>query len=375
MTIVGTRPEAIKMIPVIRALNADLALETISVTTGQHTHMLDQVFNAFGHIPDRNLGLMTANQSLSSLTATVLTSVSKLFQQMRPDIVLVHGDTTTAMAAAMAAFYARIPIGHVEAGLRSHELHHPWPEEFNRVSIDSISDYLFAPTEVAANNLQAEYNRKGRIVITGNTGIDTLLLATTMLDADKAHSAELESGFPYLAADRHLVLVTGHRRENFGAGFQHICDGLATLATRDDVQIVYPVHLNPNVREVIFERLQGIDNIHLIEPVTYFEMVWLMRRAYFIITDSGGVQEEAATLGKPILVMRETTERPEALVTGVARLIGNDPDKMVFESALLLDNVSEYMSRGQRLYAYGDGKAAERICAALREFDGYAHRR
>jgi UDP-N-acetylglucosamine 2-epimerase len=366
MTIVGTRPEAIKMMPVIRMLRRDPRLLLISVATGQHDEMLDQVFATFGERPDVNLSIMTANQTLAGLTATVLTRMMEVYSQFRPDLVLVHGDTTTAMAAGMAAFYAGIRLGHVEAGLRTANLRQPWPEEFNRVVIDSVSELLFAPTAEAQENLLNEYNRRGRIVVSGNTGIDALFLGCEILDTDAARHEEIAGRYSYLGNHR-LILVTGHRRESFGEGFQRLCDALLSLAEQGRVQIVYPVHLNPNVREVVHARLVGRPNIHLIEPVDYLEMIWLMRRSHFIITDSGGIQEEAPALGKPVLVTRERTERPEALRTGVVQLVGTDPQRIVSAARGLLDDPAAYAVRAQRVFPYGDGHAAERISRALVE--------
>lgn len=366
MTIVGTRPEAIKMVPVARKLRLDPRFELIAVTTGQHRQMLDQVFETFGERPNIDLAVMTANQSLAGVTATVLTRMMEVYAEVRPDIVLVHGDTTTAMAAAMAAFYAGVRLGHVEAGLRSGDLRHPWPEEFNRVTIDNISEFLFAPTPTARENLISEYCRHGSIHVTGNTGIDALFMASELLDTDQIRAKEYSSRYQYLRDDR-LILVTGHRRENFGDGFQRICDALSAIAEPGGVQIVYPVHLNPNVREVVIDRLKNIKNIHLIDPVNYLEMVWLMRRAHMIITDSGGIQEEAPALGTPVLVMRETTERPEALQTGVVKLVGTDPETIERAARRLLDDDAAYSECARPVFPYGDGQAAGRIADVLAE--------
>jgi UDP-N-acetylglucosamine 2-epimerase len=361
MTIVGTRPEAIKMVPVIRALRADPRFELISIATGQHRQMLEQVLDAFGERVDADLEVMTANQSLAEITARVLTRMMEVYRDYAPDVVLVHGDTTTAMAAGLAAFYAGVRLGHVEAGLRSGDLKRPWPEEFNRVAIDSIAEFLFAPTEGARENLLGEYNRRGRIHVTGNTGIDALRLASEMLDADPARSAAIAARHGYIDPAKRLVLVTGHRRENFGHGFEQICDGLSAIAGERDVQVLYPVHLNPNVRSIVQDRLGGREGIFLTEPVDYFEMVHLMRRAHLIITDSGGIQEEAPALGKPVLVMRETTERPEALATGIVKLVGTDPLLMHAEARRLLTDDAAYAAMARPVFPYGDGFAAERI--------------
>ncbi|NIJ06910.1 UDP-N-acetylglucosamine 2-epimerase [Sphingomonas vulcanisoli] len=368
MAIVGTRPEAIKMIPVMRAIRAKPGLELISVTTGQHREMLDQVFEAFGERADHDLAIMTPGQSLPALTRTVLERMTAVYADLKPDIVLVHGDTTSAMAAAMAAFYTGVRIGHVEAGLRSGDLTQPWPEEFNRVTIDSIADYRFAPTEGARAHLENEYNRSSCIFVTGNTGIDALMIAAETLDRSPERTMSIAVRHPELADEAvPLVLVTGHRRESFGKGFQSICDGLRAIAARGDVRMVYPVHLNPEVRGVVKARLGGHPNIRLIDPVDYFEMVWLMRRAKLILTDSGGIQEEAPALGKPVLVMRETTERPEALATGIVTLVGTDPARIVDEARRLLDDPDEYARRARPVFPYGDGKAAGRIAKALAE--------
>jgi UDP-N-acetylglucosamine 2-epimerase len=365
MTVFGTRPEGIKMMPVVREMRSRPALEQIVCVTGQHRQMLDQVFCAFGERPDIDLQIMSPGQTLAEITARVVTRMSEILARERPDMVLVHGDTTTAMATAMAAFYARVPIGHVEAGLRSFDLERPWPEEFNRVTIDSISSLLFAPTEQSATNLQQEYNRQGRIIVTGNTGIDALLHIAAQQARAPDLASDIAARYPFLDSNRRLVLVTGHRRESFGAGFQSICEGLLSVASRDDVQLVYPIHLNPNVRNVVRAHLSAHANIHLIEPVDYLEMVFLMQRASVLITDSGGIQEEGPALGKPVLVTREVTERPEALASGAARLIGTDPRLMRSEVDALLDDPAEYGRRAQPRFPYGDGTAAAKIVTAI----------
>jgi len=331
--------------------------------------MLDQVLLLFGEKPDYDLNLMKTDQSLVDLTASMLTGLSNAYRKFLPDLVLVQGDTSTAMAAAVAAFYARIPLGHVEAGLRSGDLKQPWPEEFNRVVIDSFADLLFAPTSDADANLSLEYNRKGQRYVTGNTGIDALFMAVELLRSDPKLQAEVAQRHQYLDGKRRLVLVTGHRRENFGEGFKLICRALLKLAMREDVQIVYPVHLNPNVRAPVLDSLHRDRNIHLIEPVSFLEMVYLMQRSHFILTDSGGIQEEAPALGKPVLVMRNTTERPEAVRLGTVKLVGTDPDLICQEAAVLLDDATAYRERARAVFPYGDGKAAERIInIILREF-------
>lgn len=356
LVVFGTRPEAIKMLPVVRALRAKPGLSPVVAVTGQHRQMLDQVFEVFGEKPDIDLNLMSPGQSLTDITVRVLSEMAKVIADQNPDLVLVHGDTTTAMATAMAAFYARVPVGHVEAGLRSNDLLHPWPEEFNRIAIDGLADWLFAPTEKSAETLRRESARERRIFVTGNTGIDALLFT-----AAKAEAAPAES-------DRRLVLVTGHRRESFGDGFQRICDGLDRIAARDDVEIIYPVHLNPQVKDVVEARLSGRSNVKLIPPVGYAEMVALMNRATIILTDSGGIQEEGPALGKPVLVMRDVTERPEAVETGVVSLVGTDPDVIASEVFKLLDDPDCYAARARKVFPFGDGTAAIQIADILETY-------
>jgi UDP-N-acetylglucosamine 2-epimerase len=329
--------------------------------------MLRQVFAAFDEKPDIDLNLMKNNQSLTELTSSVLSHMSEIYRTHRPDLVLVQGDTTTAMTAAMGAFYARIPVGHVEAGLRSGDLAQPWPEEFNRVMIDSMANLLFAPTAGARDNLLREYNQKASIYVTGNTGIDTLFLATEIIKKDAARSARMNARYAYLSDELRLILVTGHRRENIGPGFENICEALLALAARTDVQILYPVHLNPNVRVTVMRRLKARANIHLIDPVDFLDMVYLMQRAYFIITDSGGIQEEAPSLGKPVLVTRNTTERPEAVLTGTVKLVGTDANEIYREAVLLLDDTEVYAQRARPVFPYGDGNASQRIIRIMSE--------
>jgi UDP-N-acetylglucosamine 2-epimerase (non-hydrolysing) len=368
MVVFGTRPEAIKMMPVVSELRRRPGIQAIALSTGQHREMLDQVLAAFGEHADIDLGLMAPGQTLPQLTSRVLLAMTEALEREKPDLVLVHGDTTTAMAAGLAAFYARIPVGHVEAGLRSFDLARPWPEEFNRVAVDAIAALMFAPTEGAAANLRGEYNRRGRILVTGNTGIDALLTMAARIEADAALRAGIEAGLPRIAPGRRLVVVTGHRRESFGEGFQRICDGLAAIAARDGVEVVYPVHLNPQVRDVVMRRLGGRANIHLLPPVEYQQMVWLMTRAHVLVTDSGGIQEEGPALGKPVLVMREVTERPEALTTGVVKLVGTDPALMLAEVTRLLDDPAAYAAMARPVFPYGDGQAARRIADAIEEW-------
>lgn len=364
LSIFGTRPEALKMAPVVTALAADPAVQSLVCVTGQHRQMLDQVLTLFGIRPDHDLALMAAGQTLSDLTARTLTALDPVIAAETPDCILVHGDTTTAMAAAIAAFHRRVPIGHVEAGLRTRDLTQPWPEEFNRRVVDVVAGLLFAPTATAKANLEAE-SVAGRILVTGNTVIDALQETVRKLDLDAALRARLDARFAFLRPDHKLLLVTGHRRENFGAGFQGICTALAALAARTDLDIVYPVHLNPNVLGPVTAALSGHSNVHLIEPLDYLPFVHLMRRADVVLTDSGGVQEEAPSLGRPVLVMREVTERPEALAAGTVRLVGTDPERIVAEVGRLLDDEAWRLRFARAVNPYGDGRAAERIVAAL----------
>ena len=365
MLVFGTRPEAIKMLPVVKALRLCPRFEVITTVTGQHRQMLDQVFAAFGEAADIDLNLMAANQTLGSLTSQILIAVGEVLEQRRPDLVLVHGDTTTALAAAQATFYARIPLGHVEAGLRSFDLAQPWPEEFNRVVVDSVADLMFAPTAAAAGNLAHEYNHKGKVFVTGNTGIDALVYVVRRLDAREPIGGEAFDAPVRLNTNRRLLLVTGHRRESFGGGFENICDALLRLAERHDLQIVYPVHLNPNVKQVVERRLGGVPEIALIDPVGYVDMIRLMRRACVILTDSGGIQEEGPALGRPVLVMRDVTERPEALTTGAVKLVGTKPEVIEREVNRLLDDPQHYQAVARPVFPYGDGSAASKIAAII----------
>ena len=367
LIIFGTRPEGIKMMPVVKALRKSERIRTTVAVTGQHREMLDQVFSVFNEHPDVDLNLMAPNQTLADITASVVVRMTQVLAEYRPDLILVHGDTTTAMAAALAGFYARCRIGHVEAGLRSNDLQRPWPEEFNRVTINSVADYRFAPTQSAKANLQGEYNRDAKILVTGNTGIDTLLYVSSLLDHNQVLLKNINLRYGFLDPTRNLILVTGHRRESFGDGFERICDGLIAIANRGDTEILYPVHLNPNVRKVVNERLSDHANIHLIDPIEYLDMVLLMKRAKVLVTDSGGIQEEGPALGRPVLVMRDVTERPEALGTGVVKLIGTDPERMRTEVAALLDDETHYRACARPVFPYGDGTAAAKISQFIHE--------
>lgn len=363
LLVIGTRPEAIKMLPVVRALRKVPEIDLKVVTTGQHRQMLDQVFAVFGETPDIDLNLMTPGQTLGDITARVLKEMEGLIAQHQPGLVLVHGDTTSAMAAALAAFYAKVPVGHVEAGLRSHDIHRPWPEEYNRVSIDAVAELMWCPTEISAQNLRNERPVERNIEITGNSGIDALLYVADQLKGDELSQLGLS-----LDPAKKLVLVTGHRRESFGDGFDRICDALGQIAARGDAEIVYPVHLNPQVKSVVEERLGNTGAVHLIPPVDYVQMVALMKHAHLVLTDSGGIQEEAPALGKPVLVMRDVTERPEAVATGVASLVGTDVSAITAEVGRLIEDETYYTSRARAVFPYGDGTAAEKIARSIAQF-------
>jgi UDP-N-acetylglucosamine 2-epimerase (non-hydrolysing) len=366
LLVFGTRPEAIKLAPLVHALAQTSELAPKVCVTGQHRSMLDQVLRLFGIAADYDLDVMRPSQTLYGVTADVLTGLAPVLRDCRPDALLVHGDTATTFAASLAAYYARIPIGHVEAGLRTGNLYSPWPEEANRKLTGALATWHFAPTESARRNLLREGVAEGAITVTGNTVIDALFLATGRLERDPAIVQALRARFPYLDGARKMLLVTGHRRENFGGGFESICRAIRRVAaTHPDVQVVYPVHLNPNVREPVQRLLAGVDNVTLEEPVEYLEFVYLMQRAHLVLTDSGGVQEEAPSLGKPVLVMRDTTERPEAVLAGTVRLVGTDADRIVDQVERLIHDDGEYRSMSLAHNPYGDGRACGRIVASL----------
>ena len=361
LLVFGTRPEAIKMAPVVQALIEAKQWEVKVCVTAQHRQMLDQVLSLFEIAPDFDLNLMKPGQDLTDITCSVLTGMRDVFKQWSPDLVLVHGDTATAMAAALAAYYAKIPVGHVEAGLRTNDIYSPWPEEMNRRMVGRVATYHFAPTETARNNLLSEGCADSTIFVTGNTVIDALLKMVERIKTDKPLNQNLSQKFPFIDANKRMILVTGHRRENFGEGFDSICKALRKIAERGDVQVVYPVHLNPNVQEPVHRILAGCENIHLIEPQDYLPFVYLMNRAYLLLTDSGGIQEEAPSLGKPVLVMRDTTERPEAIEAGTVELVGTDETRIVTKTNKLLDDAQEYQRMSLAHNPYGDGRAAHRI--------------
>lgn len=374
MLVFGTRPEAIKMAPLVQEFRKHPdQYETLVCVTGQHREMLDQVLNIFGIVPDYDLNIMKPGQDLYDVTARILSGMRDILTRTQPDVLLVHGDTTTSMAVALAAFYQQIPVGHVEAGLRTHNIYSPWPEEMNRQITGRIATYHFSPTPLSRENLLREGIDKSRILVTGNTVIDALYAVVNKIKDDvplqlslgkELKTAGYDTGRLVTEEGRRLVLITGHRRENFGDGFLHICRAIKTLSEKyPDVDFVYPMHLNPNVRkpikEVFGENRQS--NLFFIEPLEYLSFVYLMEKSHIVLTDSGGIQEEAPGLGKPVLVMRNTTERPEALEAGTVKLVGTDYDKIVSEVSSLLDDAQYYGKMSQAVNPYGDGKACERI--------------
>lgn len=369
MSVFGTRPEAIKMAPVVKMLEATESIESVVAVTAQHREMLDQVLELFSITPDFDLDLMKPGQNLTGITCGVLEGIAAVLEEVKPQLVLVHGDTTTTLATALAAYYQRIPVGHVEAGLRTHNIYSPWPEEINRKVAGTITRLHFAPTEKSRANLLSENVDSSHIYVTGNTVIDALLDIVAKLQVDEALSSSLDD---LLGIDPELrtILVTGHRRESFGSGFQRICDAIAALSQRGDVQIIYPLHLNPNVKGPVESSLGALERVKLIEPQDYLPFVHLMRRSDIILTDSGGVQEEAPSLGKPVLVMRETTERPEAVDAGTVKLVGTDTDLIVSQTTALLDDPLVYESMARAHNPYGDGQAAQRILEAILAFLG-----
>lgn len=386
MLVFGTRPEAIKMAPLVKEFQKHPdKFETIVCVTGQHREMLDQVLRIFGITPNFDLNIMKQGQDLYDVTARVLTGMRDVLKEVYPDLVLVHGDTTTSTSAALAAFYQQIPVGHVEAGLRTHNIYSPWPEEMNRQLTGRIATYHFAPTPLSKQNLLAEGVEEKQILVTGNTVIDALYMVVDKIKNDKVLDAEQEATLSRAGYDinrlnegRRLVLITGHRRENFGEGFIHICTAIRDLVQKyPEVDFVYPMHLNPNVRKPIHKIFAGMDslsmgegwgeaaNMFFIEPLEYLSFVYLMEKSTLVLTDSGGIQEEAPGLGKPVLVMRDTTERPEALEAGTVKLVGTDYNKIVGEVSVLLDDAAQYERMSKAVNPYGDGKACGRIVAYL----------
>lgn len=379
MLVFGTRPEAIKMAPLVKAFQAASdSFRTLVCVTGQHREMLDQVLHIFDIQPDYDLNIMKQGQDLYDVTSRVLLGLREVLKEARPDVVLVHGDTTTSTAAALAAFYAQIPVGHVEAGLRTHNIYSPWPEEMNRQLTGRMATWHFAPTPLSRQNLLAENVAEAQITVTGNTVIDALYWVVDKIKHDASLSQQLDAelqraGYDVerLSGGRKLVLITGHRRENFGDGFIHMCTAIKDLTQRyPQVDFVYPMHLNPNVRkpihEVFGQDLSGLGNMFFIEPLEYLSFVHLMEKSHIVLTDSGGIQEEAPGLGKPVLVMRDTTERPEALTAGTVKLVGTDYDKIVSAVSTLLDDEAAYIAMSHAVNPYGDGKACGRIVETLK---------
>lgn len=368
LIVFGTRPEAIKMAPLALNLAQDDRFESRVCVTGQHRQMLDQVLELFEITPDYDLNIMKPGQDLTDVTTAILQGLKPVLAEFKPDVVLVHGDTATTLATSLAAYYQQIPIAHVEAGLRTNNLYSPWPEEGNRRLTGTLAALHFAPTSTSRDNLLKEGTDAATIYTTGNTVIDALLEVVRKLESP-ALKSQFESQFDFLDASRRMVLVTGHRRENFGDGFERICQALVQTARQfPDVDVVYPVHLNPNVREPVNRLLAGVDNIHLIEPLDYLPFVYLMSRSYLILTDSGGIQEEAPALGKPVLVMRDTTERPEAVAAGTVKLVGTDVDSIKEHLVQLLTDDATYREMSVAHNPYGDGKACARILDALSVF-------
>lgn len=368
LQVFGTRPEAIKMAPVVKVFEQSPHVESRVCVTAQHREMLDQVLELFDIIPDYDLNLMMPGQTLNQITSAILLNLKPILEDYQPDLLLVHGDTATTFAASLAAYYERIDVGHVEAGLRTGDIYAPWPEEINRKLTGSIARFHFAPTSISMTNLVNEGILEDQICITGNTVIDALLFAKEKIDSDVELSCKLSSQFNYIDFSKKLILVTGHRRENFGSGFEAICSALAQLAVqRPEIEIVYPVHLNPNVQTPVNKYLSEYDNIHLVEPLDYLPFIYLMMNAHIILTDSGGIQEEAPSLGKPVLVMRDTTERPEAVVAGTVKLVGSNAMRIVSGVIELLDDVSKYKKMSSACNPFGDGKASQAILRFLEE--------
>lgn len=365
LLVFGTRPEAIKMAPLVKAFENEQTIESKVCVTAQHREMLDQVLDMFDIKPDYDLNLMKPGQDLYDITANVLLGMKSVLEEFKPDVVLVHGDTTTTSSASLTAFYQKIKVGHIEAGLRTGDIYSPWPEEANRQITGVLANYHFAPTTTSQDNLLRENKNPNDIIVTGNTVIDALFLALDKIEKNQELKNEIiESiNFQYkLQDDKKIILVTGHRRENHGQGFINICEALKTIAVNNpDIDIVYPVHLNPNVQKPVKEILSNTPNVYLINPLQYESFIYMMNKSYFIITDSGGVQEEAPSLGKPVLVMRDTTERPEAIIAGTVKLVGTNKDAIISEAQKLLDNQEEYEKMSKAHNPYGDGKACERI--------------
>lgn len=373
LSVFGTRPEAIKMAPLVKALEADAFFTAKVAVTAQHREMLDQVLDLFEITPDYDLNLMKPGQDLYDITTKVLLGLREVLKEFQPDVVLVHGDTATTFAASLAAFYQQIPVGHIEAGLRTNDLSSPWPEEANRQLTGRLAHWHFAPTIRNQNALLTENIAQSQILVTGNTVIDALQMVVRKIESssdlrESIQNTLIQAGLSIEVIGKRYLLVTGHRRENFGGGFENICAALAQLATKNpETHFVYPVHLNPNVQEPVKRLLGGLKNVHLIEPLSYEPFVYLMQHAYLVLTDSGGVQEEAPGLGKPVLVMRDTTERPEAVEAGTVRLVGTNVDTIISEVQNLLDNDKKYKEMSRAHNPYGDGSACRRIIQFLKQ--------
>lgn len=369
LSIFGTRPEAIKMAPVVKALEANPDIQSIVCVTAQHREMLDKVLDLFEIVPDYDLDIMKSNQSLTQASSRMLMALEPILQECKPDLVLVHGDTSTTLCGAQAAFYQQIPIGHVESGLRTYSLYSPWPEEANRQLTSVITKLHFSPTKAAAQNLYDERNNPEYIYVTGNTVVDALLEVKHKLESNASLRLELQQQFSELDFNKRRVLITGHRRENFGEGFESICQAIKDLAQQyPDYEFVYPVHLNPNVKEPVNRLLSGLDNVKLIAPQDYLPFVYLMSTSHIILTDSGGIQEEAPSLGIPVLVMRDTTERQEAVEAGTVKLVGTHGPTIVAEVSNLIESEAIYLKMSQAHNPYGDGKASQRIAKTIVSF-------
>ncbi len=371
LLVFGTRPEAIKMAPLVKAFEKESSIETKVCVTAQHREMLDQVLEIFEIKPDFDLNIMKSGQDLYDITSKVLLGLRDIFEEFKPDIVLVHGDTTTCSSASLASYYSKIRVGHIEAGLRTHNIYSPFPEEANRLITGVLANYHFTPTTTSRDNLLKENKNPNDILVTGNTVIDALFLALDKIEQNDELKSKIVNSINSqykLQNNKKIILVTGHRRENFGEGFINICEALKTIAlSNPDIDIVYPVHLNPNVQKPVKEILSNTSNVYLINPLQYEEFIFLMNKSYFIITDSGGVQEEAPSLGKPVLVMRDTTERPEALEAGTVKLVGTSKETIIKEAQKLLDDENEYNTMSKAHNPYGDGKACERIVNFIKE--------
>lgn len=366
LTVFGTRPEAIKMAPLVHSLANDSRFDAKVCVTAQHREMLDQVLELFKITPDYDLNLMKAGQTLPEITSRILLELTPVLKEFKPDVVLVHGDTATTFAASLGAYYEQIAVGHVEAGLRTGNIYSPWPEEGNRKLTGALTKFHFAPTETSKANLVKENYSSENIFVTGNTVIDALLLVKQQIESNAELSNKLAANFPMLDENKKLILVTGHRRESFGGGFERICEALAqTAKAHPNTQILYPVHLNPNVQEPVKRILKDVDNVYLIEPQQYLQFVYLMNRSHIILTDSGGIQEEAPSLGKPVLVMRDTTERPEAVDAGTVKLVGTDVNKITSALNELLTNDESYKTMSRAHNPYGDGQACQSVCDIL----------